>query len=195
MRISMKSREKKIPGKRGRRLLYAVCALLVLFYVVVMWWGITPDVGLEYKMYYITHELSDWPGYGNLSYELGTEEIAVSRNDRNGNPAESKTCMRKGQGWEKEQYEGSVNSGGTSYIYYVPNQSAKDPEYTVEISDFQSESPEAQVRVYVNETPAGVIDQKGTYTFDTGSIEQGELLTVRFEADGCSFTLWSACLA
>ena len=62
----------KSGGKKTRIVLYSASIILVLFYIIVMWWGIIPKVGIEYKMYYITHELSDWPGYGRLSYKLGT---------------------------------------------------------------------------------------------------------------------------
>ena len=52
----------------ARVLLYAACAVLVVFYILVLWWGKNPKVGTEYRMYYLTHELTDWPGYGNLKY-------------------------------------------------------------------------------------------------------------------------------
>ena len=185
---------KKVPVQRGRLLLYAVCILLAVFYIVVMWWGITPKVGIEYKMYYITHELSDWPGYGKLDYIPGTEEIATSRNDRDGNAVEWQTCMRKGQGWEKEQYEGSTNKGGVSYIYYVPTQTADNCSYTVEIKDFDKSKTDASVCVYVNGRQVGNIDGTGAYTFEVGNISQDELFTVSFDSQNSSFTLWSACL-
>ena len=41
---------------------YAGAVILACFYLLVLWWGKNPDVGLEYRMYYLTHELSDWPG-------------------------------------------------------------------------------------------------------------------------------------
>ncbi len=63
-------------------IIYAACLILVLFYLINMWWLLTPNVEIEYKMYYITHELSDWPGYGNLSYTLGTTEICTGRWDK-----------------------------------------------------------------------------------------------------------------
>ena len=50
----------------ARVLLYTACAVLVVFYILVLWWGKNPKVGTEYRMYYLTHELTDWPGYGNL---------------------------------------------------------------------------------------------------------------------------------
>ena len=58
----------------ARVLLYTACAVLVVFYILVLWWGKNPKVGTEYRMYYLTHELTDWPGYGNLKYTFGTKE-------------------------------------------------------------------------------------------------------------------------
>ena len=110
----------KSGGKKTRIVLYSASIILVLFYIIVMWWGITTKVGIEYKMYYITHELSDWPGYGRLSYKLGTKEICTSYKDRNGSPYTWDVCVRKGQGWNREQYDGSVSNASESYIYYLP---------------------------------------------------------------------------
>ena len=59
----------------ARILLYIICAVLVVFYIMVLWWGKNPKVGIEYRMYYLTHELTDWPGYGNLKYKYETKEI------------------------------------------------------------------------------------------------------------------------
>ena len=68
----------------ARVLLYTACAVLVVFYILVLWWGKNPKVGTEYRMYYLTHELTDWPGYGNLKYTFGTKEICTEHKDRNG---------------------------------------------------------------------------------------------------------------
>ena len=86
----------------ARVLLYAACAVLVVFYILVLWWGKNPKVGTEYRMYYLTHELTDWPGYGNLKYTFGTKEICTEHKDRNGKE-QSNVCSRKGQGWQKER--------------------------------------------------------------------------------------------
>ena len=81
----------------ARVLLYAACAVLVVFYILVLWWGKNPKVGTEYRMYYLTHELTDWPGYGNLKYTFGTKDICTEHKDRNGKE-QSNVCSRKGQG-------------------------------------------------------------------------------------------------
>lgn len=56
--------------------IYIICVVLAAFYIWVLWVGQNPNVCIEYKMYYITNELSDWPGYNRLSYKLGTVEYA-----------------------------------------------------------------------------------------------------------------------
>ena len=78
----------------ARVLLYTACAVLVVFYILVLWWGKNPKVGTEYRMYYLTHELTDWPGYGNLKYTFGTKEICTEHKDRNGKE-QSNVCSRK----------------------------------------------------------------------------------------------------
>ena len=95
-------------------LLYMVCVVLVVFYITVLWWGKNPKVGTEYRMYYLTHELTDWPGYGKLSYSYGTTEYCTEHKDRNGNEL-SNVCSRKGQGWQKsKRYDGTKNTANDS---------------------------------------------------------------------------------
>ena len=180
----------KSGGKKTRIALYSVSIILVLFYIVVMWWGITPKVGIEYKMYYITHELSDWPGYGRLSYKYGTKEICTSYKDRNGSPYTWDVCVRKGQGWNREQYDGSVSNAPESYIYYLPEKSADNVTYTVEVKNVTG-----TVKVYADDTQIGEFEKDGIYSFKAGNAVGNELFTIKFETEkGSSFTLWSTCL-
>jgi hypothetical protein len=169
-------------------MLYIISVALIVFYLVVMWWGIHPKVGTEYRMYYLTHELSDWPGYGNLTYEFGTKEICTKLKDRNGKNVPYKVCQRKGQGWQKEPYEGSVNIGGTSSIYYIPNEQASKAEYKIDINAFTGDG---KVSVYANDKFIGEFNQQGQYTFAIEMINKDELLQIKFVADNCEFRLWS----
>ena len=74
---------------------YAGAVILACFYLLVLWWGKNPDVGLEYRMYYLTHELSDWPGYGKLSYEPGTTEYCTTLKDKDGNERSINVCAAR----------------------------------------------------------------------------------------------------
>lgn len=168
--------------------IYAGSVFLAAFYLLVLWWGQNPKVGLEYRMYYITHELSDWPGYGNLSYEPGTVEYCTELKDRNGKEMPFLVCQRKGQGWQEEQYEGSKNSGQESYLYYVPEEKLTSAEYVCEISEFTGAG---RIEVYCNDKKAGVIQGTGTFTFEIGELKEKERTTIRFAAQDASFTLWS----
>jgi hypothetical protein len=176
----------KITGKNI--VLYILSAILVAFYICVLWWGKHPNVGLEYKMYYITHELSDWCGYGKLSYTPGTVEYCTELKDINGTPVSYRVCQRKGNGWKSEQYEGSTSSGDESYIYYVPDINVDAAKYEFEISGF---SGTGSVTVYCNDVEVGMFDRQGTFSFDVGQIESGKLVTIRFVSQDCVFTLWS----
>jgi len=180
----------KSGGKKTRIVLYSASIILVLFYIIVMWWGITPKVGIEYKMYYITHELSDWPGYGRLSYKLGTKEICTSYKDRNGSPYTWDVCVRKGQGWKREQYDGSVSNASESYIYYLPEKNADNVTYTIEVKNVTG-----AVKVYADDKQIGEFEKDGTYSFKAGNAVSDKLFTIKFETErGSSFTLWSTCL-
>ena len=152
----------------ARVLLYAACGVLVVFYILVLWWGKNPKVGTEYRMYYLTHELTDWPGYGNLKYTFGTKEICTEHKDRNGKE-QSNVCSRKGQGWQKsKRYEGTQNDA--------------------------TASGDKGIEVYVNDKLIGNIDSKGTTKLKIGYVSEDELLTVKFHADNAEYTLYSISL-
>lgn len=183
----MKKNQTSASGRVVKILLYGLCVVLVLFYVLVLWWGKHPEVGLEYRMYYLTHELSDWPGYGKLAYKLGTDEYCSSLKDRSGADVAYTVCRRKGQGWEKEQYDGSTNNGGDSWIYYRPDQTRQAVDYTVEVPSF---SGGGTVEVYADSEKIGTITAAGTYVFTVPRVSEGELLTIRFSAQDCAFRVW-----
>ncbi len=163
--------------------------ILAAFYLSVLWLGKHPNVGMEYKMYYITHELSDWPGYGGLSYANGTKQLCIGLKNRKGEFITEPVCRTKGTGWSKEQYEGSVNNKDTAYIYYVPKQQNSQSAYHIEVTDFQGNEP---VEVYVNDTKVGNFTTAGSYDFQTESITADELTVVKFVTKGSVFTLYSA---
>lgn len=204
------SKENNLLSKKWFKILiYVVTVVLAIFYVVVLWWGKNPDVDIEYRMYYITHELSDWPGFGKLSYNLGTKEICTGLKDRNGSDVTYKVCRRKGKGWESEQYEGSVSKGSEAYLYYVPELSEDvvyNVDYTIEIKDFllndnidtntnnQSINTNNNVTVYINDIEVGTFDKAGTYTFKADTVKNNELTTIKFVTNNCTFTLWSTTL-
>lgn len=170
--------------------------LLAGFYMTMLVIGKNPDVGIEYRMYYITHELTDWPGYGNLTYDLGTVEYCTEFKDKNGKEfTGGKVCQRKGQGFKDKlkykQYEGSESTGAESYIYYIPATSTDSAEYQFSINEFNGDG---QIKVYANDKEIGTFESTGNYNMEIGSIASGELMTIKFVTDNCSFRLWTTCL-
>lgn len=184
-------------GKKGTKhsvinvILYVVCAILVVFYLAVLWLGFNPDVCLEYKMYYLTNELSDWPGYGKLPYELGTEEYCTGYWDRDGNKYTHNICKRKGQGWEKYQNEGSCNAEDTASIYYLPESDGENTVFAFEINSFEGDEA---VKVYANDEFIGEFDGEGKFELTVPEVTADEMLVIRFEAGDSRFCLWKACL-
>ena len=157
--------------------------------------GKNPKVGTEYRMYYLTHELTDWPGYGNLKYTFGTKEICTEHKDRNGKE-QSNVCSRKGQGWQKsKRYEGTKNTDKDSYIYYIPEESADNIYLVCDITEYDTTaSGDKGIEVYVNDKLIGNIDSKGTTKLKIGYVSGDELLTVKFHADNAEYTLYSISL-
>lgn len=172
--------------------LWLVAVLLAGFYLTMLVVGKNPDVGVEYRMYYITHELSDWPGYGNLSYTYGTEEYCTEQKDPKGNMfSMGKVCQRKGKGFLEDQYEGSTSAGEASYIYYIPEESTNSAEYQFSINEFTGDG---RVTVYANDQEIGTFSSEGEYTMAIGSVAKDTLLTIKYVTDNCSFRLWTCCL-
>lgn len=172
-------------------LMWAISVCFVIFYLCVFVWGSNPRVGTEYRMYYITHELSDWPGYGKLDYDYGTIEYCTGIRDRNNAFVTYNVCQRKGQGWEREQYDGSVNNNTESSIYYIPVKAKTDAQYVIDINDF---SGNGSVKIFANNEEIGEFVSEGRFTFDIREIRENELLQIKFVANDCSFRLWSACI-
>ncbi len=176
-------------------LLYMVCVVLVVFYITVLWWGKNPKVGTEYRMYYLTHELTDWPGYGKLSYSYGTTEYCTEHKDRNGNEL-SNVCSRKGQGWQKsKRYDGTKNTANDSYLYYIPKKSSDSVKLVCDITEYNNADYDAEdIKVYVNDMLIGSIDKAGKTELKIGHVDGGELLTVKFKSDNMTYILYSISL-
>ncbi len=174
-----------------RAAIYALSAALAAFYVLVLWCGKNPRVGIEYKMYYITHELSDWPGYGKLSYTLGTVEYCTGLYDEAGYEVGYTVCQRKGQGWYAPKNTGCLMREQSASLYYVPDSSAQNVQLSLTVSQFDGGG---SVEVYADGELIGSISQKGEVHFIVPSVKQNELLTIRFEADGQLFRLYKASL-
>jgi len=176
-----------------KSVIYAACLVLIIFYLTNMWWLLNPKVGIEYQMYYITHELSDWPGYGKLTYSLGTTEMCTSRWNQQGELVDYAVCMRKGKGWERDQKEGSKSCDNESYIYYIPAVTSMHGTLTLQIKNVWCSNGE-NISIYVNDKRIGSFNTSGTYSFETGSFYKDELLTLRFDTQNSNFLLWSVCL-
>lgn len=182
--------------KKTEYFIYAVCVVLVVFYLVVLWWGKNPNVGIEYKMYYITHELTDWPGYGNLKYSYGTKEYCCEYKDESGKEVSYKICSRKGKGWQtKERYNGTKNTGKESYIYYIPDAESENTVLSCDITGYEPlNNSTSYIKVYVNDKKVGVIEGKQTALINIGHVSANELLTVKFVSENVTFTLDSISL-
>ncbi|MDO5402611.1 MAG: hypothetical protein Q4F11_04150 [Eubacteriales bacterium] len=169
---------------------WLLVVILAGFYLTMMYLGTRPQVGIEYRMYYITHELSDWPGYGNLAYTFGTVEYCTELKGRDGKEFTlGRVCRRKGQGFKEKQYDGSESIGEASFIYYIPTKSADSAQYECYINGFKGDG---HVNVYANDIKIGEFDSTGEYRMNIGSVAGDELLTIKFVTDNCSFSLWTS---
>ena len=183
----MKNNNTEKHSMSAQVILYVICAALVIFYCLDLWWGIKPRVGIEYKMYYITHELTDWPGYGNLGYTYGTKEICIERNENTIANTSDVICARKGQGFEKATMTGAKSKGKDSYVYYLTDGEAQNAVLHIDIREFSGES----VNVYAGDNCIGSVTGAGSYSFDVGRLKADELLKIHFENNNSVYTLYS----
>lgn len=176
-----------------KTVIYLICAALVIFYLLILWWGQNPNVGREYRMYYITNELADWPGYDNLAYEPGTVEYCKRYRDREYSQLAYKVCRRKGQGWQKNIDGSCVNKSEEAYIYYVPTVNIEQGEFQITVNHFEGHGNTA---VYANDVLIGTITGTGDYIFKLHNIvaSENELLTIKFAAAECEFGWWKVSL-
>jgi len=121
-----------------RKVLYGISAVLVFFYVLVLYFGLEPRVVLEYKMYYITHELTEWPGYGNLTCEFGKKEYFTENTFYSGEYVNYDVGRRRGAGWHTSgRFDGTwSNNKKTSILYYVFDEDTNNLKFNIEINDY-----------------------------------------------------------
>lgn len=175
-------------------LLYIVCAVMIASYLIILFLSIKPKVPLEYKMYYITHELKSWPGYGGLLYKAGTKEYCTEKKDDKNHLFEHVVCARYGDGWklEKRNINGVHMKNDSALLYYVSDGMDSKVCVKAEIRDYTGEG---DVNVYINDVCVGSFNSSGEYTFSEKeiSIQDGEQFTVRLEKSrsDIDFGLWS----
>ena len=170
-------------------LIYCLCAALVISYLTILWIGTKPNVGREYKMYYITHELTDWPGYGGLWYGFNEVEYCVEDTDKEGNIVTYNVCKRAGKGWTTQQrFSGTTNTEDESVLYYVAGVKANNAELTISVKNFTGKNP---VEVYIDDVKVGEFDSNGSHEFSLGNIDKDRFFTIRFVSNDTKFTLWA----
>jgi len=157
-------------------LMWFVAILLVTGYFYVLFHGLHPDVGWEYKLYYVDKKLEDWPKYGGLAYKLGTEEDFTSKTGIG-----VIDVKRKGKGWSGEEEKGTWTIGKESFLYYsaIPT-SDKSLQINLNICNNMNG---VIVDVYANDTFLSSIDDFSqnihTLHFDTSCLDEGKL-TLKF---------------
>ena len=156
----------------------------------MLYLGKNPKVGMEYRMYYLTHELSEWPGFGKLQYQDGTKEYYSY-------DVKSKSiihvAVRRGTGWDSYQYHEKYTTktkGNDAYVYYVlKNDSELDKVLKMNISNI---SGVANIKIYVNDTFVGNIERDNTdceFTIPKDCIKEDGLLAIHFELQDSAFQL------
>ncbi len=172
---------------------YGLCGFLVAFYLVVLYLGMNPNVDFEYRMYYITNELTDWPGYEKLHYDLGTWEYCAHAYEIKWRYEGYGIANRKGHGWkyEKVMDEGVTNAENSANMYYVPKTSKDNATFNIKIIDYQGDN---KTYVYAGDECIGEFNGVGTHSFTVPRVVENQVLEIRFETDGDQFTMYQVML-
>ncbi len=172
--ITELEQNKKAPSSKSKLFIkttaYTISAILVIFYLLVLF--ATPNVCIEYKLYYIDDTLSDWPGYGGLDYSFG-EEVKLGSAEMNQN------SKRRGYGWSKRSAEFCTISENRAAIFFVVH---TDKDISVNISVGEKSSENYSVSANGTTVLEGCTEVNTVLTFKIPSslIQDNGLLEVTF---------------
>ena len=192
--------------KKSNISIYGVCGILICFYLVVLYLGMKPNVSEEYEMYYLSHKLADWPGYDNLSYDLGTHEYCTSKQLVRSVSNIYKGFKRRGQGWEYPKVFGTSNiPGETAHIYIRPTETSIRRKLMLDIGKYGLEDPETSeiidvsealedTKVYVDGEYIGSFNGSGIYYFTVPEITKDKTFDLTFETETVKFSILKFCI-
>lgn len=75
-----------------------------------------PKISIEYKMHYISKQLSDWPGNGGLQYQIGNKLFFGTA--ENG----MAKIKSRGTGWNGKEDWGDWTDGKDAHVYLIINE-------------------------------------------------------------------------
>lgn len=197
---------KDLPDKeKARRMhplwrvcIYAACGALAGYYAFVLFLGKNPGVGTEYRMYYMDHLLSDWPGQGGLAYEPGTQlyGIGYSKYRKTDKPL----CITKGQGWKNRETQtgGSENCSGEASMFFAFTQGL--PQGGILKLNINGFKGDGKVSIlFKHKRKDGTIEVKdigefvavGEYEYLLPEVTQNDLTELIFKTEGSVFRLWT----
>lgn len=171
-------------------LLYVVCGVLAVFYLFVFYLGMNPDVPLEYEMYYFTHELTEWPGYDNLDYELGSVEYCMNGYDEDGNYDNALRYLRRGDGWDWPELKGMKNhpDKNEAFMYYVPVETKDNVTLNLNVTEYEGVH---DTKVYAGDICIGSFDSAGEHKFVIPEWNKEELVVITLKTEGVKFRVYT----
>ena len=185
---------------------YAACAGLVAFFGFVFLKGRKPEVSREYRMYYIDHTLSDYPGEGNFSYTPGTMQYCMNYSKWDKRP--SPLCLTKGKGWNRseEQGDGAWSTAAESEIYFPLNaELAAGGVLKIDTDKYEGSGEVDVLLVFTKDESLtgsagfdtgaqvtekiGSFSDKGEHTFTLPKLREGDITRVIFRSGDNTFRL------
>ncbi len=190
--------EKKSRSPLWRIPVYAACAGLAGYYAFVLFLGKKPEVSREYRMYYMDHVLSDWPGEGGLEYDPGTllYGTGYSKYRKTGLPL----CITKGQGWKNRetQTHGSENSSDTASVFFAFTDGLPEGgTLKLDIDRFTGDEKVSILFKYKTKNDieeiinVGEFTAMGEYRYTLPAVMENDLTELIFKTKGSVYRLWT----
>lgn len=167
-------------NKYKKYILYILSFIMIVYYFIVLFNSINPNVCREYKMYYITKELVDWPGFNGLNYKLGNKLEFLNNSDNK--------VKCRGKGWNDIEDFGTWTQD-KSYLYLNLNDEINEElELNISIREFV---PNAELLININDENIGKIKlQKGIQEYQIiipSHIVKQQFLKIEFDVDNADF--------
>lgn len=160
-----------------RSLRYIVSISLIIFYFFILFKFTNINVPLEYKMYYVENELTEWPGINGLDYSLNDTLMFGEKYKNN-------LAKGIGIGWNEIESDGRWTQDNAKLYLRLKERVDEDKNLNLVLGDAVSNT---KVHILVNNNEIGSImplDGKNEYEIKVPKdIFKDELLCLSFKIE------------
>lgn len=162
-----------------RLLKYIISISLIIFYFFILFKSTNINVPLEYKMYYVENELTEWPGVNGLDYSLNDALMF-------GKKYQNTLAKGIGTGWNEIESDGRWTRDNAKLYLRLKEMVDEDKNLNLVLGDAVLNT---RIHILVNNNEVGSIiplDGKNEYEIKIPKdIFKDELLCLNFKIENC----------